>query len=579
MSSTATTYLGKVNQNFPVKGQDNDSQGFRDNFHNLVEAIRAVDERADNLELYAIKTDSSATFLGNTFEDVNFKNTSKELYEYDQQNGFITINFELGHYHKFEVGSGSHTIDITNWPISGKSGRLTISISTPAGVSASVTFNNSISLGPDDNPFDLLPGDTTVFEVWNEGEQTLCYVKKINDFVFDGSTTTTRVWMNELLLGNINAAGSSNLFVTGTNNVTVVSNSLRFGELALVPNRITVQTTSAITDAIGDGTAYIIPVNTTTGIQPGAFVNFSNTFTTYTVSSVDTVDREITVSSPFPVAIGTPPVSLTFTNPTFSSQPIVSTLVSSAANTSTGARGTYKGSIYADKNRLEVTFDEYGGTSSAPTTNTFIATTLASHTDVYNTSTDLASASFVHNILPFGSIIMWYGISSNVPTGWQICDGTNGTPDLRNRFVIGADADNGTTATTSVTGTNAIIGGSADATLVEHTHVGSSAAASGGTPSGNVAVTVVDEGHSHVISNQSNDEAGSGKVAVGSNTPEGEDPVTNVAYTNISVAAEFLGDELAEHEHTLTINTAGSSATGMNLPPFRALYYIMKMAG
>jgi hypothetical protein len=201
------------------------------------------------------------------------------------------------------------------------------------------------------------------------------------------------------------------------------------------------------------------------------------------------------------------------------------------------------------------------------------------HTDVYNTSTDLASASFVHNILPFGSIIMWYGISSNVPTGWQICDGTNGTPDLRNRFVIGADADNGTTATTSVTGTNAIIGGSADATLVEHTHVGSSAAASGGTPSGNVAVTVVDEGHSHVISNQSNDEAGSGKVAVGSNTPEGEDPVTNVAYTNISVAAEFLGDELAEHEHTLTINTAGSSATGMNLPPFRALYYIMKMAG
>jgi len=222
VSSTATTFLGKVNQNFPVKGQDNDSQGFRDNFHNLVEAIRAVDQRADNLDLYAIKTDNTATFLGNTFEDVNFKNTSKELYEYDQQSGFISINYELGHYHKFEVGSGSHTVDITNWPISGKSGRLTLSISTPAGVSASVAFNNSISLGPDDNPFDLLPGDTTIFEVWNEGEQTLCYVKKINDFVFDGSTTTTRVWMDELLLGNINDAGSSNLFVTGTNNVQLL---------------------------------------------------------------------------------------------------------------------------------------------------------------------------------------------------------------------------------------------------------------------------------------------------------------------------------------------------------------------
>jgi hypothetical protein len=577
VSSTATTYLGKVNQNFPVKGQDNDSQGFRDNFHNLVEAIRAVDERADNLELYAIKTDSSATFLGNTFEDVNFKNTSKELYEYDQQNGFITINYELGHYHKFEVGSGSHTVDITNWPISGKSGRLTISISTPAGVSASVTFNNSISLGPDDNPFDLLPGDTTVFEVWNEGEQTLCYVKKINDFVFDGSTTTTRVWMNELLLGNINDAGSSNLFVTGTNNVTVVSNSLRFGELALVPNRITVEVIDAITDSPTDTSATVFAVNTTTNIQPGAFVNFDTTYATSTVTSVDSVNNQVTVFPAFPVGIGTG--TITFTNPTFGLQPVVVTMVETAASAETGRIGNYKGSIYARKNNLEITFAEFGGNQTQANTNTFVVSTMPDHTDVYNTSTDLASASFVHNILPFGSIIMWYGISSNVPTGWQICDGTNGTPDLRNRFVIGADADNGTTATTSVTGTNAIIGGSADATLVEHTHVGSSAAASGGTPSGNVAVTVVDEGHSHVISNQSNDEAGSGKVAVGSNTPEGEDPVTNVAYTNISVAAEFLGDELAEHEHTLTINTAGSSATGMNLPPFRALYYIMKMAG
>ena len=577
MSSTATTYLGKVNQNFPVKGQDNDSQGFRDNFHNLVEAIRAVDERADNLELYAIKTDSSATFLGNTFEDVNFKNTSKELYEYDQQSGFITVNYELGHYHKFEVGSGSHTVDITNWPISGKSGRLTLSISTPAGVSASVTFNNSISLGPDDNPFDLLPGDTTIFEVWNEGEQTLCYVKKINDFVFDGSTTTTRVWMDELLLGNINDAGSSNLFVTGTNNVTVVSNSLRFGELALVPNRITVEVIDAITDSPTDTSATVFAVNTTTNIQPGAFVNFDTTYATSTVTSVDSVNNQVTVFPAFPVGIGTG--NITFTNPTFELQPVVVTMVETAASAETGRIGNYKGSIYARKNNLEITFAEFGGTQTQANTNTFIATTMPDHTDVYNTSTDLASASFVHNILPFGSIIMWYGVSSNVPSGWQICDGTNGTPDLTNRFVIGADGDNGTTATTSITGTNAIIGGSADATLVEHTHVGSSAAASGGTPSGNVAVTVVDEGHSHVISNQSNDEAGSGKVAVGSNTPEGEDPVTNVAYTNISVAAEFLGDELAEHEHTLTINTAGSSASGMNLPPFRALYYIMKMTG
>lgn len=36
-----------------------------------------------------------------------------------------------------------------------------------------------------------------------------------------------------------------------------------------------------------------------------------------------------------------------------------------------------------------------------------------------------------------GMIIMWYGNSSDVPEGWSICDGTNGTPDMRNRFPLG----------------------------------------------------------------------------------------------------------------------------------------------
>jgi microcystin-dependent protein len=40
------------------------------------------------------------------------------------------------------------------------------------------------------------------------------------------------------------------------------------------------------------------------------------------------------------------------------------------------------------------------------------------------------------NLIPSGSIIMWSG--TIVPIGWLICDGTNGTPDLRGRFVLGS---------------------------------------------------------------------------------------------------------------------------------------------
>lgn len=39
---------------------------------------------------------------------------------------------------------------------------------------------------------------------------------------------------------------------------------------------------------------------------------------------------------------------------------------------------------------------------------------------------------------PVGTIVIWSGTSDNIPVGWQLCDGTNGTPDLRDKFVLGA---------------------------------------------------------------------------------------------------------------------------------------------
>ena len=40
--------------------------------------------------------------------------------------------------------------------------------------------------------------------------------------------------------------------------------------------------------------------------------------------------------------------------------------------------------------------------------------------------------------VPSGTIVMWNGGPSSVPSGWTLCDGNNGAPDLRNRFVTGA---------------------------------------------------------------------------------------------------------------------------------------------
>lgn len=47
----------------------------------------------------------------------------------------------------------------------------------------------------------------------------------------------------------------------------------------------------------------------------------------------------------------------------------------------------------------------------------------------------------IPSIVPRGVILMWSGTIATIPTGWVLCDGRNGTPDLRARFILGSGAD------------------------------------------------------------------------------------------------------------------------------------------
>ena len=62
--------------------------------------------------------------------------------------------------------------------------------------------------------------------------------------------------------------------------------------------------------------------------------------------------------------------------------------------------------------------------------------------------------------VPVGCIIMWSGAINDIPSGFVLCDGTNGTPDLRDKFVVGAGNNYAVDAT----------GGQADAIVPNHTH-------------------------------------------------------------------------------------------------------------
>jgi hypothetical protein len=136
-------------------------------------------------------------------------------------------------------------------------------------------------------------------------------------------------------------------------------------------------------------------------------------------------------------------------------------------------------------------------------------------------------------LVPSGGIIMWSGSIASIPSGWFLCDGTNSTPDLRNRFIVGAGS------TYSVAGT----GGSADAIVVSHTHT----------------ATVTDPGHFHEY------------ITKGSPTSSLDqwNGVTGKLDSNSATSTKTTGI-------TVSNSTTGSSGTNANLPPYYALAYIMK---
>jgi hypothetical protein len=174
------------------------------------------------------------------------------------------------------------------------------------------------------------------------------------------------------------------------------------------------------------------------------------------------------------------------------------------------------------------------GTPTAPTA------TAATNT------TQIATTAFVlANAIPSGLISMWYGTIATIPTGWVLCNGSNGTPDLRNKFVIGAHTDSVGVAYSTVTGSNTQTGGTKDAGVVSHTHTATS--------------VVTDPSHAHTQIGTSPGVAGlegTGSAAVANTSNTGS------AVTGITVAT--------------TIATAGSSGTDANLPPYYALAFIMK---
>jgi hypothetical protein len=209
--------------------------------------------------------------------------------------------------------------------------------------------------------------------------------------------------------------------------------------------------------------------------------------------------------------------------------------------------------------KADINSPTFTGTPAAPTASAGTSTTQIATTAFVTTA--IANAAF-----PSGAIVLWSGSIASIPSGWYLCNGSNSTPDLRDRFIVGAgstysvDATGGST-TTSAAGSHDHTGTSGSTTLtaaqIEHYH-------GIGTHAGDDDWYLPDSGRSW-----SDDTTMQTSLITGNS---GYGPSSNITSGNASTSDVNLNSP-SGHTHTIS---SVSDHTHTITPPYYALAYIMK---
>lgn len=257
------------------------------------------------------------------------------------------------------------------------------------------------------------------------------------------------------------------------------------------------------------------------------------------------------------------------------------------------------GNLAVSGNTATTGNETVGGNLVVTGTSTFTGIPSGPTAALGTNTTQLATTAFVlTNGVPSGCILLWSGSIASIPSGWLLCNGTSGTPDLRDRFVVGAGSTYAVGATGGATSVTL-----ATTNLPSHTH---SISASGTTGTESVGHTHTwgnqtggqSNTHSHGVSDPGHNHGLDGLLSGANNgytgRTDGAQATANYAtygaYTGISIGnanadhshyvSGTTGNISANHTHNVTV-TGTSGATGSGtafsiLPPYYALAYIMK---
>jgi microcystin-dependent protein len=183
--------------------------------------------------------------------------------------------------------------------------------------------------------------------------------------------------------------------------------------------------------------------------------------------------------------------------------------------------------------------------------------------------------------VPSGIIAVWSGAEGAIPSGWYLCNGSNGTPDLRNRFIVGAGS--GSSYSVGDTGgSNTVTLSTSQIPAHSHTTNNHSHNASVSDPGHGHSVSVSDPGHYH---NTSVTGAKLFPGYGGAHVPYGGAGGYPGTHFNMSNANTGISANASNANTSISVSTGnanpstnntGGGGSHENRPPYYALCYIMK---
>ena len=184
---TSAIVPGNIDGTFPIAGQDNSSQGFRDNFTAIKNNFTTASTEITNLQANKASTDVNTSFNDKVVSRATLKDTAETVYAHGTvSSGTLTLNHENGNFQTATI-TGNVTFAFSNFPTSGTLGRIILLTTVNSGVTA-LTMPSAVKkatnvTGSDGSSVTVNPGvGRYMWEFMTTDAGTTVYMHQLGDY-------------------------------------------------------------------------------------------------------------------------------------------------------------------------------------------------------------------------------------------------------------------------------------------------------------------------------------------------------------------------------------------------------------